>query len=113
MLDRVIDNCVDRIGGQANYVDGARVLHRVVNSREVGLAEWQFRIETIVMADDDEACAEGLFLDLQNHWVPTTSSASRMDEIEHSEIRCVADRFRRDRNRPRSGPVSTGHRPAR
>jgi hypothetical protein len=55
MLDRVIDHCVDRIGGQANYVDGVRVVHRVVSTREVGLAEWQFRIDTIVMADEESA----------------------------------------------------------
>jgi hypothetical protein len=55
MLDKVIDNCVDRIGGQANYVDGVRVVHRVVSTREVGLAEWQFRIDTVVMADDQSA----------------------------------------------------------
>ena len=55
MLDQVIDHCVDRIGGRANYVDGVRVVHRVVSSREIGLAEWQFHIDTIVMADDESA----------------------------------------------------------
>jgi hypothetical protein len=53
ILDRKIDSCVGRIGNQANYSEAARVVHRVTSSKEVGLAEWEFSIDTLVMAGDE------------------------------------------------------------
>ena len=52
-LDQEIDMCVARIGAQANYDSAARVVHRVVEAEQVNLAEQQFRIDTLVLADDD------------------------------------------------------------
>ena len=52
-LGREIQMCVSRIADKADYSNATRVVHRVVTAEQKNLVEQKFRIDTVVLADDD------------------------------------------------------------